>query len=176
MGLMAFALLTAALSLAGWTWRLSLALRDRQRELVALEHALMDYVVEEQCARLRQAALLEQQQIVEKSVDTGASSAEVVHKAVAGVTFGILDAIPATKGVSRLVRGLHNGIADTIYDTVRTSNKEIGGLAKELLKLKGDLDTARRRGGGKPGAAREKAKPPEPSSRSDSGSADPDRE
>ena len=145
MDVMAWGLLAGGLLSAWLTWRLSRRLAERQDRLAALEHALADHLADESAARIRQAALLEQQEIVEKSVDVGANSAELVHKAVAGVTFGILDAIPVTKGVSRFVRSIHDGIADTIYATVRTSNREIGGLAKELLKAKGELDTARRR-------------------------------
>ena len=105
----------------------------------------MDYLALEQNGRIRHAALLEQQEIVEKSVDTGAGTAEVVHKTVSDPAFGIMDNMEATKDVSKLARGLHDGIADGIYATVRASDKEIGKLARELLRVKGDFDAAKRR-------------------------------
>lgn len=137
--------LVASLLLGGFTWVLARRLADRRRTLVALEKALMDYLVLEQNGRIRHAAWLEQQKIVEQSVDTGADSAELVHKTVADVAFGIMDNMDATKDVSKFARGLHDGIADSVYATVRTSNKEIGKLTKELLKLKGNYDSAKRR-------------------------------
>ena len=137
--------LVIALLLGAITWALAHRLADRRRTLVALERALVDYLVLEQNGRIKHAALLEQQKIVEKSVDTGADSAELVHKTVADVAFGIMDNIDATKDVSKFARGLHDGIADSVYATVRTSNKEIGKLTKELLKIKGNYDTVKRR-------------------------------
>jgi hypothetical protein len=137
--------LTSALLLGGFTVVLARQLAERRHTLIALEKALMDYLTMEQNGRIRHAARLEQQAIVEKTVDTGAGSAELVHKTVADVTFGIMNNIEVTKEASKLVRGLHDGIADSVYTTVRTSNKEIGKLAKELLKLKGDFDAAKRR-------------------------------
>ena len=137
--------LATALMMGGMTWVLARKLAERRQTLIALEKALMDYLVVEQNGRIRHAALLEQQKIVEKTVDAGASSAEVVHKTVAGTAFGIMDNIEVTKDVSKLARGVHDGIADSIYATVRTSNREIGKLTKELLKVKGDFDAAKRR-------------------------------
>ena len=137
--------MAATLLLGGIAWVMARRLAEQRQTLIALEKALMDYLVVEQNGRIRHAALLEQQEIVEKSVDTGAGTAEVVHKTVSDTAFGIMDNMEATKDVSKLARGLHDGIADSIYSTVRTSNKEIGKLAKELLRVKGDFDTAKRR-------------------------------
>jgi hypothetical protein len=133
----------AALTVAGLTWKISRLLGDKQDRLVSLENSLMDLLAKRQEAKIKIAARLEQQEIVEVAVDTGAASAEVVHKAVADVTFGVLDSIPVTEGVSKLVRGLHDGIAGSIYSTVRLSNKEAGNLAKGYIKMKADYDAAR---------------------------------
>ena len=40
-------------------------------------------------------------------------------------------------------RDTSDGIAGTIYSTVRSSNKGIGGLARVLMKLKDDVPAAR---------------------------------
>jgi hypothetical protein len=133
-----------ALSLLGAAWKLSRLLADKQTRLIDLQQSLVNLLAEQRIASIKRAALLEQQKIVEQSVKTGAATAETVHKAVADVAFGVMDAIPVTEEVSKFARSLHNGIADTIYSTVRTSNKQIGGLAREYLKLKDDFDAARR--------------------------------
>ena len=126
--------LAAAVALAVAGALLASALRAKQARLVALERALEDLLAAERQAVIRHEALLEQQDIVEKSVETGAKSAEAIHKTVAGVTFGILDSIPATEGVSRLVRGVHDGVSGSVYATVRGTNKQLGKLARAYLK------------------------------------------
>lgn len=143
--MMLWIVVVAALLLSGLAWRLSHLLAEKQGRLAGIEISLMDLMAERQEAKTKKAAALEQQKIVEKSVDTGAASAEVIHKSVASVTFGVLDSIPATEGVSKLVRGLHDGIAGTIYSTVRTSNKQVGNLAKDYINLKKDYDKVRKK-------------------------------
>ena len=105
----------------------------RQRGMIARQRLLFDRLAAQREARIRQDARLEQQRIVEKSIEAGAVSAQTIHRTVAGVTFGILNAIPVTEGVSRVVRSVHDGIADTVYSAVRESNKQIGKVAKTYI-------------------------------------------
>ena len=135
--------LIAALTVAGMTWQLARSLGKKQRRLVGMEFALMDFLAQRQEAKIKTAARHEKQKIVETSIDVGTDSAEVIHKAVAGITFGVLDTIPATEGLSKLVRGLHDGIAGQIYSTVRGSNKLAGELAKGHIKRKEAEDNKR---------------------------------
>ena len=132
----------AALVVAGLTWKISRILGAKQDRMVGLEYSLMELLAKRQEAKIKIAAQLEQQKIVEKAVETGTASAQVVHKAVAEVTFGVLDSIPVTEGISKLVRGLHDGIAGSIYSTVRVSNKQAGNLAKGYIKMKAEYDAA----------------------------------
>ncbi len=136
-------ILAITLALLGWTWKLARSLGERRARLVGLEQSLVNLLADRQEVGITSAALLEKQKLVEKSVETGADVAEAVHNKVAGGTFDILDSIPATEGISRFARGLHDGIAGTSYSKVRSSNKSIGGLARVLMKLKDDLPAAR---------------------------------
>lgn len=124
--LMAMALLAAA-------WLLGRRLERLQGRVSQLSHGLEDALIDRQQKKIGAAAALEQQKLVEKSVETGAASAETIHKAVSGATFGILDSISATRGVSRMVREVHDGIAGSVYATVRGANKQIGEITKEYL-------------------------------------------
>jgi len=144
MSLTSTVLLVLAVGLLGFAWRLSQQIAERRARLISLQRALVDLLAERRTAAIKRAALLEQQELVEKTVKTGAETAETVHKAVADVAFGVMDAIPVTEEVSKLARGLHDGIAGSIYSTVRTSNTQIGGLAREFLKLKDEYDASRR--------------------------------
>lgn len=126
--------LALAIVLAGACRRLSRALWDCQVELVRLERSLADLSADLCYQRVRKAARLEQQELVERSVDTAAASAETIHKAVAGVTFGVLDAVPFARRISGVVKGTHDGIAGSVYSTVRGANKEIGDITREYIE------------------------------------------
>ena len=150
MSIMALVLTAAAAALAALGVVVARELHAKQARLVALEHALVDCLAAEREASIRHEALVEQQDIAEKSVETGAKSAETIHRTVAGVTFGILDSIPATENVSRLVRGVHDGVAGTVYASVRDTNKQLGKLARGYLKER-EAAARRQRPGNKPG-------------------------
>ena len=102
MSLTSTVLLVLAVGLLGFAWRLSQQIAERRTQLISLQRALVDLLAERRTAAIKRAALLEQQELVEKTVKTGAETAETVHKAVADVAFGVMDAIPVTEEVSKL--------------------------------------------------------------------------
>lgn len=84
-------------------------------------------------AELRKAELLEKQILAERAIDAGSMGVETVHKAIAGLTFGILEAIPTTRATASAVRGVHDVSAAGSYAAVRTLNREVGKILKEAL-------------------------------------------
>ena len=141
------AIMAITLLLAGW--QLSRRLDRLQGRVSHLSRELEDALIDRQKKKIGAAAALEQQKLVEKSVETGAASAETIHKAVSGATFGILESIPVTRGVSRLVREVHDGIAGSVYSTVRGANKQIGDITKDYLTEKQQKEKADKAGSNK---------------------------
>jgi hypothetical protein len=69
----------------------------------------------------------------EQTVHLGAETVRAVHLGIARIPFGILEAIPATRPVSRLVRGVHDGISNVVYDTITGANRAIGSTLRQGL-------------------------------------------
>ncbi len=112
----------------------TLVLQHRQqRDLIRVLRAIRVAVDEIREAELRRAELLEKQALAERAVETGSIGVETVHKAIAGLTFGILEAIPTTRAGSTLVRGVHDATAAGTYEAVRKLNREVGKLLKEVM-------------------------------------------
>lgn len=59
------------------------------------------------------------------AVDLGTSIVQGSHKVIASIPFEILDAIPATRDSSRVVRSIHDGTADAVYRSIFGVNKAI---------------------------------------------------
>ena len=59
------------------------------------------------------------------AVDLGTTIVQSSHKVIASIPFEILDAIPATRDTSRIVRGIHDGTADAVYRSIFGVNKAI---------------------------------------------------
>lgn len=76
--------------------------------------------------RYRRLLKREKQQLAETLVHTGTTTVEVVHKAISGLTFGILESIPATRHGSKVVRKVHDGTSTAVYGSIRLLNKAIG--------------------------------------------------
>ncbi|MBF0349635.1 MAG: hypothetical protein HQM11_01305 [SAR324 cluster bacterium] len=75
----------------------------------------------------------EKQELAERAIETGTTTVESIHQIISGLTFGILESIPATSLTSRLVREIHDKTAGTIYSTIRTVNRQIGELANDMV-------------------------------------------
>ena len=49
-----------------------------------------------------------------------------VHHGIAAIPFSILEAIPATRDTTRVVRGVHDLTADTVYGAISAINRVLG--------------------------------------------------
>ena len=67
-----------------------------------------------------------------EAVQLGSSVTRVGHQAIAGIPFGILSAIPATREGSKRVKDLHDGIADAVYGGIAGVSEGLGELSRRL--------------------------------------------
>lgn len=119
------ALLLLAVSYYAWQLR---------RSLRSLEDALhrAEAAGREQTARIAGLEQLrESSQLAEQAVQTGTALVREVHKGIAEIPFGILEAIPGAREPARAVRGLHDAISEGIYGAIGGLNKAVG---RELRK------------------------------------------
>jgi hypothetical protein len=98
------------------------------------------------CSELRQrladlAARAEQadelaagQQLAQEAVEASTSDVRDVHQAIAGIPFGVLDALPPTRAASNVVRQVHDRTADGVYDAISTANRAAGGVFRFLRR------------------------------------------
>lgn len=128
-GLLALLILLALLLAGiGWyAWQLRRSLRQLEDALHRAEAA-----GREQAARIASLEQLrDSQQLAEHVVETGTSLVREVHKGIAGIPFGILEAIPGAREPARAVRGLHDAISEGVYGALSGLNKAVG---RELRK------------------------------------------
>lgn len=114
--------------------------RTQQQQLTEVLRRVRLLVEQIREAELRKTELVEKQQLAEKAIDAGSIGVETVHKAIAGLTFGILESIPATRATSSVVREVHDASAAGSYDAVRKLNREVGKLIKEVVGTPARLD------------------------------------
>lgn len=130
----------------------TLVQQRRQRDgLVDVLRQVRRLVEQIREAELRKTELVEKQQVAEKAIDAGSIGVETVHKAIAGLTFGILEAIPATRATSSRVREVHDASAAGSYEAVRKLNREVGKLIQEVVGTPARLEDRGDRGGGDDG-------------------------
>ncbi len=82
-------------------------------------------------ARTRLAAL---QEITEGAVEGGTELVRTIHHGIASIPFTILESIPVTRDTTRLVRGIHDLTADTVYGAISTVNRVLGNGMRHTLK------------------------------------------
>lgn len=80
--------------------------------------------------QIKRFIVAEKQQVAETAVEQGTNTVEFVHKSISGLTFGILDSIPATRHGSRIVKTVHDETSSTVYEKVRQLNRWAGQIAK----------------------------------------------
>lgn len=112
--------------------------------LLKLERGVMDsadglrrdglLMLEVQRLHLRQSRLAAAQRLTETTIDAGADVARAVHQGIAAIPFGVLEAVPVARDVSRVVRRTHDLIADAVYGSIKGVNKAVGGAARGVLK------------------------------------------
>lgn len=79
--------------------------------------------------------LAQVQKLAETGVDLGTGTVRSIHHGIAAIPFGILEAIPATRDTTRIVRAIHDQTADTVYGAIGLVNRVLGkGLRRGLGK------------------------------------------
>jgi len=68
-----------------------------------------------------------------EAIQLGAGLAQSGHQAIAGLPFGILRAIPLTRGGSSRVRDTHDGTSDSVYDTISSISDGFGRAVRKKL-------------------------------------------
>ena len=128
-GLLSLLLILTALLLAVgyYAWQLRRTLRSLEAALHRAEAAGREQAV--RIASLEQ--LRESSQLAEHAVETGTALVREVHKGIAGIPFGILEAIPGAREPTKAVRGIHDAISEGIYGAIAGLNKAVG---RELRK------------------------------------------
>jgi len=128
-GLLVLLLLLTVLLLAVgyYAWQLRRTLRSLEQALHRAEAAGREQAV--RVASLEQ--LRESSQLAEQAVETGTALVREVHKGIAGIPFGILEAIPGAREPAKAVRGIHDAISEGIYGAIAGLNKSVG---RELRK------------------------------------------
>lgn len=90
---------------------------SRMRHYGVLAHELQ---------RLRNDELRTLQATTESLVDGGTQLVKDVHMGIANVPFSILESIPITRSTSKLVRGIHDLTSNTVYASIKGTNKAAG--------------------------------------------------
>lgn len=131
------ALLLAISALLAWAvWRS----RKARQELAALEESLRhaEAAGQEQAARIAALETLrDSQQLAEHAIATGTALVREVHKGIADIPFGVLEAIPATRTSARTLRGLHDAISEGVYGALSGLNKAVGRELRNSVPLDG---------------------------------------
>jgi hypothetical protein len=71
--------------------------------------------------------------LLRDAVDQGTAAVERVHLATAERPFAILERIPPTAPVARVVHVTHDAIASSVYFTIRAANRLVGAAASRAL-------------------------------------------
>lgn len=71
------------------------------------------------------------QVLAENVVEGGTSTVRAVHRGIAGIPFGILESIPVTRDTTRIVRKIHDTIADGVYGGISATNKALHQAVRE---------------------------------------------
>lgn len=128
-GLAGLLLIAAALALVA-LWRSRQATRALERLAEDLRRA--EAAGREQASRLAALeALRDTSQLAEHAIATGTAVVKEVHKGIADIPFSVFEAIPATAGPAKALRGLHDSISEGVYGALAGLNKAVG---RELRK------------------------------------------
>lgn len=114
---------------------LSAASAWRDRTNKRLSESSLRYIASRQTELVllaeNQQQLLEAQEILEGSIDGTTATVRAIHKGIASIPFGILEAIPVTRDTTRVVRGTHDLISDVVYSGISTANKASGKVIRK---------------------------------------------
>jgi hypothetical protein len=113
----------------------SLAIAWQQRGLRLQCESHLLHVSSQQAELLllikNQSQLFEAQERLEDTIDTAASVVRTLHKGIAAIPFGILEAIPITRHTTKVVRGTHDLISDVVYSSISIANKTSGKVVRK---------------------------------------------
>ncbi|MEE3118679.1 MAG: hypothetical protein VX339_11285 [Pseudomonadota bacterium] len=126
-------LLVVTLVLSVACYRLLLAARRDVRALNAHRIATHSAI---QKSRMDLLEVRNRARLLEDTVSGGASAVEKVHKAISNTTFGLIDHFSRDEEFresARKARKTHDQTSETIYKTVRTTNKALHILADTLI-------------------------------------------
>lgn len=128
--LAALGVVCASLGLAYGFLRLQHGLREAREMLFRAE------IVKVESERLLRAEqqLRQAQDVSEAAVSLGTGVVRGVHRGIAAIPFGILEAIPATRDTTRLVRKTHDLIADAVYGSIGAVNRGVGAKLRAGLQ------------------------------------------
>jgi len=71
------------------------------------------------------------QRAAESTVCVGTSTVRSLHRGIAAIPFGILEAIPVTRDTTRVVRAVHDQISDVVYGSILGGNRLIGSVLRQ---------------------------------------------
>ena len=114
-----------------------------RRDLVALERMQLRLSVQgAEILRLAESEkqIAEIQSLTEATVEGSTAAVRTVHKEIANVSFDALESIPATRDTTKLVRGIHDLTADSVYGSISAVNKLFGKGARLGLGVKEKKD------------------------------------
>jgi hypothetical protein len=139
MTIVALLLAAAAIALAARTGLRLLAVQRTARDSAdALRYSGLR-LIELQSVQAQQLRLADAQRLAETAIDTGTDVARTIHRSIASVPFGVLEALPVTRDVSKVVRQTHDVIADAVYGSIKGVNRGLGQLTRGLLSTPGDV-------------------------------------
>lgn len=127
-------LLLGLSALTVWRKRSSQRASESSLRYVAARQAELVLLAE------NQQQLLEAQEILEGSIEGTTATVRAIHKGIASIPFGILEAIPVTRDTTKVVRGTHDLISDVVYSGISVANKTSG---KAIRKGIGEIDNNR---------------------------------
>jgi len=78
--------------------------------------------------------LIELKDLIQETIDKGATSIEQIQLEIAKKPIEILEKIEQLKPVAGQIKGIHQASIGTVYEKIRTINKQVGEMAGELLK------------------------------------------
>lgn len=84
-------------------------------------------------ADLQLRALVQTQRFAEANVSSVTALVRGVHHGIARIPFSILERIPLTRGVTRVVHGIHDVTADSVYGAIGAVNRLLGSQLRRGL-------------------------------------------
>lgn len=75
--------------------------------------------------------LVDTQELLEEGIEGTTATVRAIHKGIASIPFGILEAIPVTRDTTRVVRGTHDIISDVVYSGISAANKTSGKVIRK---------------------------------------------